>query len=219
MPSFTSREKYDKWKADRAKKLSQSATENDEGNRSREEKGNFSARCTECGTKIVDADKFCPHCKISLEDQDSEPGGELQHDKIYRKAYLRIKKEFSPGLIYDRTRRLIRTAIICLIVYSVISLFYGGKLFRKLNEKMYDGLTYAAEMSQNSNLESLSAIMVSSREEICSLADYLASQSDRLGIVDQYISSKKMEREREGAQIADDLKMIKKLEEEESGQQ
>jgi zinc ribbon protein len=206
MLPFTSREEYDKWKAERSKKLSQSSEDE------------FSTRCFECGKEVVDANNFCPHCGISLRNQNNESGGALQNDKIYRNVLLRIKKEFSPGLIYYRVKRLIRATIICLIAYSVVSLFYGGKPFRKLNEKIYDVFTYAAEKSQNNSHESLSAILVSSREDICSFVDYLACQSDQLGVVDQYISSKKIEREKEGEQIADDLKMNKKLQEEESEQ-
>ena len=78
--------------------------------------------------------------------------------------------------------------------------------------------TYAAEKSQNSSHESLTAVLVSSREDICSLVDYLACQSDELGIFDRYISSKIMEKEKEGEQIAEALKRIKSIQKEEAEQ-
>jgi len=218
MPRFTSRVKYEKWKAERAKKLSQSSNENDGGRPSKEEKEEFSICCLECGKEIIDASNFCPHCGILLKNQDNESSGTLQNEKIYRNIFLRIRNWFSPGSIYNGVKRLIRTTIVCLIAYSVISLFFGGKPFRKLNEKIYGVFTYAAEKSQNNSHESLTAVLVSSREDICAFVDYLACQSDELGIFDQYISSKIMEKEKEGDQIAETLKRIKKIQEEESEQ-
>lgn len=218
MPRFTSRVKYEKWKAERSKKLSQSSNQNDGGSPSKEKKDEFSICCFECGKEIVDASNFCPHCGILLKNQNNESSGILQNEKIYHKIFLRIRNTFSPGLIYYRVKRLLRTTIICLIVYSVISLFFGGKPFRKLNEKIYDMFTYAAEKSQNNSHESLKAVLVSSREDICSLVDYLACQSDELGIFDRYINSKIMEKEKEGEQIAEALKRIKSIQEEESEQ-
>lgn len=114
MLPITSREEYEKWKAERSKKLSQ--LNEDE----------FHTRCFECGNEIVDANNFCPHCGIPLKNQNYESGGELQNEKIYRKIVSKIRNKFSPGLIYYRVKRLIRTTIICLIAYSVVSLFYGG---------------------------------------------------------------------------------------------
>jgi uncharacterized membrane protein YvbJ len=218
MPRFTSRVKYEKWKAERSKKLSQSSNQNDGGSPSKEEKDEFSICCFECGKEIVDASNFCPHCGILLKNQNNESSGTLQNEKIYREIFLRIRNKLSPGLICYRVKRLIRTTIICLIVYSVISLFFGGKPFRKLNEKIYDVFTYAAEKSQNNSHESLTEVLVSSREDICSLVDYLACQSDELGIFDRYIRSKMMEKEKEGEQIAEALKRIKRIQEEESEQ-
>ncbi len=219
MPCFTSREKYDKWKADRAKKLSQSGTNNDEGKRSREEKDNFSARCIECGTKIVAASNFCPHCGLSLKNQNNESGFELQNDNFCRNIFSRIGKKFSPDLIYHRVKGLIQTTMIFLIVYLVISLFFGGKLFRTLNDKIYDVFTYAADKSQRNGYESVKAVLVGTGENIFSLLDYLARQSDELGILDRYITSIKMEKRREGEQIAEGLKRLKKSQEEDPGQQ
>jgi|WetSurMetagenome_2_1015567.scaffolds.fasta_scaffold611264_1 hypothetical protein len=218
MPRFTSRAKYEKWKAERSKKLSQSSNETDGSSSSKDEKDEFSICCLECGKEIVDASNFCPHCGILLKYQNNESDDTLQNEQIYCNIFLRIRNWFSPGLIYCRVKRLIRTIIICLVVYSVVSLFFGGKPFRKLNEKIYDVFTYAAEKSQNNGHESLTAVLVSSREDICSLVDYLAFQSDELGIIDQYISSKMMEKEKEGEQIAEALKRIKKIQEEESEQ-
>jgi hypothetical protein len=218
MPRFTSRVKYEKWKAERSKKLSPSRNENDGNRPSKEEKDEFSICCLECGKEIVDASNFCPHCGILLKNQHNESSGTLQNENIYHKFFLRIRNTFSPGLIYYRVKRLMRTTIICLIVYSVISLFFGGKLFRKLNEKIYDVFTHAAEKSQNNSHESLKAVIVSSREDICSLVDYLACQSDELGILDRYISSKMMEREKEGERIAEALKRSNKIQEKESEQ-
>jgi hypothetical protein len=218
MPRFTSRVKYEKWKAERSKKFSQSGKENEGGRASKEEKEESSVCCLECGQEIVHASNFCPHCGNLLKNQDNESSGTLQHEKNYRNILLRIGNAFSPGLIYHRGKRLIRTTIICLIAYSIISLFFGGKPFRKLNEKIYDVFTYAAEKSQNNSHESITAVLVSSREDICSLVDYLAWQSDELGIFDHYISSKMMEKEKEGDQIAEALKRIKRIQEEESEQ-
>jgi hypothetical protein len=218
MPRFTSRVKYEKWKAERAKKFSQSGNENEGGRASKEEKEKFSICCLECGKEIVDASNFCPHCGILLKNQDNESSDTLQHEKICRNILLRIRNTFSPGLMYCRVKRLIRTTVICLIVYSVISLFYGGKPLRKLNEKIYDMFTYAAEKSHNNNHESLTAVLVSSRDDICSLIDYLALQSDDLGIIDRYVSSKMMEKEKEGEHMAEILKKMKKIQEDESEQ-
>lgn len=211
MPHFTSREK---WRAERSKKLSQSSNENDGGKPSKEEKNEFSTCCFECRKKIVDAHNFCPHCGISLVNQNNESGGELQNENIYRKYFSRIRNQFLPGLIHYRVKRLIRTTIICLIIYSVISLFFGGKPFRKLNEKIYDVFTYAAEKSQNNSHESLEAVLVSSREDIHSLVEYLACQSDELGLFDRYISSQKIKMEKKGEQMAEELKRLKKIQEE-----
>jgi uncharacterized membrane protein YvbJ len=218
MPRFTSRVKYEKWKAERSKQLSQSNNETDGSSLSKEEKEEFSFCCLECGKEIVDASNFCPHCGILLKNQNNESDGTLQNEHIFRTIFLRIRNWFSPGLLYCRVKRLIRTTIICLIVYSVVSLFFGGKPFRKLNEKIYDVFTYAVEKSQNNSHESLTAVLVSSRDDIFSFVDYLACQSDELGIFDQYISSKMMEKEKKGEQIAEALKRIKKIQEEESEQ-
>lgn len=218
MPRFRSRVTYEKWKAERSKKLSRSGNETDGSRSSKEEKDDFSICCLECGKEIVDASNFCPHCGILLKNQDNESDGTLQNEHIFRTIFFRIRNWFSPGLLYCRVKRLIRTTIICLIVYSVVSLFFGGKPFRKLNEILYDVFTYAAEKSQNSSHESLEAVLVSSRDDICSLVDYLASQSDELGIIDRYISSTMLEKEKEGEQIAETLKRIKKIQEEEMEQ-
>jgi len=219
MSRFTSREKYDKWKADRAKKLSQSGPNNDEGKRSGEEEGNSSARCNECGTKMVDAGNFCPHCGLSLKDRDDESGFELQNCSFCRNIFSRIGKKLSPDLIYHRVKGLVRTTVIVLIVYSVISLFFGGKLFRTLNDNIYDVFTYAADKSERNGYESVKTVLAGTGGNIYSFFDYLARQSDELGILDRYITSIKTERAREGEQIADGLKRLKEAQEAEPGQQ
>lgn len=137
---------------------------------------------------------------------------------FYRKYFSRIRNKFLPGLIHYRIKHLIRTTIICLIVYSIISVFFGGKPFRKLNEKIYDVLTYAAEKSKNNSHESVAEVLLSSREDIHSLVEYLACQSDELGFFDRYISSQKMEMEKKGEQMAEELKKLKKNQEEGSEQ-
>lgn len=214
MSRFTSREKYLKWKAVRSEKLSQSSNENDGGKPLKEEKDEVRACCFECGKEMLDAHNFCPHCGISLVSQNNESKGELRNENTYRRYFSRIRKKISPGLVYYRAKRLIRTSIICLIVYSIFSLFFGGKPFRKLDENIYDLFTYAAEKAKNYSHESLEAVLVSSRENIHSLVEYLACQSDELGLFDRFISSQKMEIEKRADQAAEELKRLKEIKEE-----
>jgi hypothetical protein len=102
-----------------------------------------------------------------------------------------------------------RKAAIVSVIYFIISLLYGGDPFRKMNEGLYDAVTYAADASYNIS-ETLSGALTTCRANLCPLVDSLADISDELGVIHNYIVSEKEAREKEGEAVAERILKIKK---------
>jgi hypothetical protein len=182
---------------------------------SSEDKDGTSACCPECQLKIVRPGNFCPHCGYSLTYQNDPQDDDTCSEEPRQSAGLKtipgwIKKRFS--VISYSAKCLMRKAAIVSVIYFIISLLYGGEPFRKMNEGLYDAVTYAADASYNVS-ETLSELLTTSRENLCPFVDSLADISDELGVIHSYITAEKIAREKEGEQIAESITKIKKLHE------
>jgi len=172
----------------------------------------ISSCCPECQANITQEHNFCPYCGYSLKYQNHIQNEEPQHRNRLQNLLIRLKTRFSSDFSYSM-KSLMRKAIILFIIYLGISLFFGGDPFRKVNEQLYNALTYAADKSRDDISQPLSGTFITCRENFCSCIDTLAGISDELGIIHQYIEAEKAKREKTGEELAERIIKMKKLHE------
>jgi hypothetical protein len=210
MLRFESRQKYEKWKAQKlGVPPAQGAVSETEG--ASEDKHDGSAVwCHECGREITQLSNFCPHCGNQIRGCPAEDESKDSFGSFSERLVRKLRSAFSLSFVYYGLKSLVRPVIIAFLIYAVVSVFFGGKPFRALSGKVDGALASAAAKAGNNEHEILQAMFTRSRSGICPLLDCLADYADELGFVDRYVTARKAEREKQGENIADSVTKFKK---------